>query len=79
MLMDVYIYTGSEINEEMMEELCVALLKLPKLQELLLDDNEFGTDGCTVLAGALRQLSCLTKLSVCSCEITANGALAIAK
>ena len=57
----------------------MALLKLPKLQELLLDDNEFGTDGCTVLAEAIRRLPCLTKLSLCSCEITANGALAIAK
>ncbi len=57
----------------------MSLLNLPLLRELMVDDNEFGTEGCSVLAGAVSELHHLKVLSCCSCEITAEGAMILAR
>lgn len=44
-----------------------------------MDDCELGTKGARELAGALRKLTNLRTLSLCTCEITAAGAYVLAK
>ena len=57
----------------------VGLAPAKKLKSLYLDDNEFGSDGCKVIAKGLKGLVSLETLSCTSSEITAVGAFTLTK
>ena len=71
--------SGNEVSMDVLETSERPLSALTSIKELLLDDNEFGSDGAEVLARVIRRLNSLTYLSVCFCDLTAAGAYRIAR
>eukprot|EP01036_Dinobryon_divergens_P024484 gene24484-32935_t len=81
--------SGNEITEETVQKLSACFPVLSKLESLLMDDNEFGSDGCLLLAAAISSstpsspdaggLISFKFLSVCCCEITGKGAVTLAR
>ena len=72
--------SGNEINAKAVVKLAQWIVKAaPNLEELLLDDNEFGTDGAVAIAQIVQKLPALKKLSLSVCEIGGNGGIAVAK
>lgn len=73
--------SGNEIDSEVMENFSSSFVSLSSLETLLIDDNEFGTDGVFFLYESVKsnQLPSLTTLSCCSCEITSKGAYLLAR
>ena len=61
--------SGNEIDEDIVEALGQTMSSLKTLKQLFLDDNEFGSDGCPVIAKSLKGLSSLVSVwsvwSVC--------------
>ena len=53
------------ISDEGMQALSVAFRRLPQLKVLRLNNNGFGSDGCTYLVSALRHTKCVTRLELC--------------
>lgn len=74
-----FVLVGNDIDEDLCEKVSEALKQLPGLSVLLLDDNELGGEGASILVDGLKALAGLSKLSCCSCEITAGGAFRIAR
>jgi Ran GTPase-activating protein (RanGAP) involved in mRNA processing and transport len=70
--------SGNEITEDSMEDISKYLAKLHAIEELFIDDNEFGTEGAVILSKSLQKLNLIT-FSACSCELTARGAYYIAR
>jgi Ran GTPase-activating protein (RanGAP) involved in mRNA processing and transport len=73
---------GNDLTEEIIGDLLSLLERLPSLQKLYLDDSEMTLEAMTALSKAMRQrkvLQKLTTLSLCSCELTAAGAVQIAR
>jgi hypothetical protein len=70
---------GNNFDAEAAQQLSRALLHLPALTALYLDDCEIGTEGARHIAGAVKKLSNLQTLSLCTCEITAAGAYVLAR
>lgn len=71
--------SGNEVSTDVLETSERPLSALTSIKELLLDDNEFCSDGAEVLAKVVRRLNSLTYLSVCFCDLTAAGAYRIAR
>ena len=71
------------MTEETVQILTACFPSLSKLETLLMDDNEFGSDGCLLLAAAISspeaRLVNFKKLSVCCCEITGKGAVILGR
>jgi hypothetical protein len=71
------------MTEETVQILTECFPSLSKLETLLMDDNEFGSDGCLLLAVAISSpkagLVSFKMLSVCCCEITGKGAVTLAR
>jgi Ran GTPase-activating protein (RanGAP) involved in mRNA processing and transport len=73
---------GNDLTEEIIGDLLSLLERHPSLQKLYLDDSEMTLEAMTALSKAMRQrkvLQKLTTLSLCSCELTAAGAVQIAR
>lgn len=49
------------------------------LEELYLDDNEFGTAGLLEILSSIKSLKKLRVVSICTCELTTAGACSLAK
>jgi Ran GTPase-activating protein (RanGAP) involved in mRNA processing and transport len=72
--------SGNELNAGAMTKFAKWIVSAaPNLEELSVDDNEFGSDGAVALASIIKQLPSLKKLSCSVCEISGNGGIAIAK
>ncbi len=72
--------SGNELNAKAVSRFAKWIVSAaPNLEELLVDDNEFGSEGALALAGLISQLPSLKKLSCSVCEISGNGGIAIAK
>ena len=69
---------GNDITDDRMDEIATIIAGFKFLEELFMDDNEIGTEGAVVLSKSLSSLP-LTRLSLCTCELTAKGAIYIAR
>ena len=71
---------GNDLSIEFAQTLSQLLkLKLTSLEELHLDDNEFGNEGVDLIVPSLSALSRLNTLSLCFCELTASTAYKVAR
>ena len=72
--------SGNELNANTVAKFAKWIVSAaPNLEELLIDDNEFGSDGAVALASIINQLTSLKKVSCSVCEVSGNGGIAIAK
>lgn len=71
--------SGNELDEDLSEQLSSALKSLKALTHLQLDDNELGSQGAKNIAAAMSHMPALRTLSCTGCEITADGAYALAR
>jgi Ran GTPase-activating protein 1 len=80
-------FSGNDLTPESCEDFVKVLQNCDNLQELYLDDNDIESEGAATLAAALNDLrrekkgvaKSLQLLSVCTCSITAYGALKLAR
>ncbi len=84
MLYDVFgCATGNDLDAESCDVLAATLLRLDELKELHLDDNDIESEGTVALTNGLRSDTgagkSLSVLSVCTCCITAYGAVKLAR
>ena len=79
----IYLFSGNDLNAEYCEVLAATLLRLDDLKELHLDDNDIESEGIVALIEGLKKDRgagrSLAVLSVCTCCITAYGAIKLAK
>lgn len=86
-LLKVLDISGNDLTSEDCEGIAGILGNLASLEELLLDDNDIESEGANTLAEALNVIrkrkegpTCsLRMISVCTCSITAYGALKLAR
>jgi Ran GTPase-activating protein (RanGAP) involved in mRNA processing and transport len=72
--------SGNDLNAKSLARLAQWIpVAAPNLEELLLDDNEFGSEGAASIVSLVKALPSLKKLSLSVCELGGNGGLAIAK
>lgn len=71
--------SGNDLTSESGLILSKLFESIPSLEEVYLDDNDIGTDGVKEFISSLQKLNNLKVLSLCTCEITAAGAYAIAR
>lgn len=79
--------SGNDISSDLVSGLLQALEFTVNLEELLLDDNDIESEGATLLAEGLSAMRKIRRgaalnlrmLSVCTCSITAYGALKLAR
>lgn len=72
-------HLGNNFDEEAVSQLARALQHFPSLEVLYIDDCELGSGGAKHIAAAVKKLSNLRTLSLCTCEITAAGAYILAR
>ena len=70
---------GNDLSADLVLQFSQCFTQLNKLEQLLLDDNEFGSEGCLNMASAMGELVSLNTLSVCCCEITGKGAIVLSR
>ena len=71
--------TGNNFDAEAAQQLSRALQHLPQLTALYLDDCEIGTEGARHIASAVKNLSNLRTLSLCTCGICELGGYLLAE
>lgn len=77
--MIVNCHSGNNFDGEAVGQLARALQHFPSLEALYVDDCEIGSSGARHIAAAVKKLSNLRTLSLCTCEITAAGAYVLAR
>jgi len=71
--------SGNDVEAQAAKDVADFLPLCISLQELHMDDNSLESEGAKTISAAVNNLPVLKKLSMCSCEITAAGAYALAK
>jgi hypothetical protein len=74
--------SGNEVSAVLVGECVKCFPILINLESFFLDDNEFGTEGSSLIAAGLNKEGVMPRLrvlSVCCCEITGKGGLLLAK